>query len=59
MVDGVHGVLDHVVKLMVVEYRKELECATIPNLHVEGNHVAVLTLIMFNAMTFALQVRCM
>ena len=58
MVDGVHGKLDHVVKLVVVEYGKELECVTTPYVHVEGNNVKVLTLILFLAITFAVQVRC-
>ena len=54
MVDGVHGVLDHVVKLVVVEYGKELECATIPNLHVEEKNVKdQAVIIRLSAMTFA------
>ena len=45
MVDGVNGDLDHVVRLVVVEYRTILECVTIPNLHMEGKSVKVLALI--------------
>ena len=45
MVDGVNGDLDHVVRLVVVEYRTILECVTIPNLRMEGKSVKVLALI--------------
>ena len=57
MVDGVHGVLDHVVKLVVVENRNILDCVTIPNLHVEGKNVKDQALMMLIAMNFAVQVR--
>ena len=57
MVDGVHGVLDHVVRHVVVEHRSLLGCVTIQNLHVEGKNVKVLALILLIAITFAVQVR--
>ena len=57
MVDGVHGVLDHVVKLVVVENRNILDCVMIPNLHVEGKNVKDQALMMLVAMNFAVQVR--
>ena len=58
MVDGVNGKLDHVVRLVVEEYRTILECVTIPNLHVEGKSVKVLAVISSRTvMIFAVQVR--
>ena len=53
MVDGVNGKLDHVVRLVVEEYRTILECVTIPNLHVEGRSVKVLAAPTRHAMTCA------
>ena len=50
--------MDYVVKLVVMEYRKELECVTTPYVHVEGSNVKVLTMILFLAMMFVVQVRC-
>ena len=57
MVDGVHGVLDHVVRHVVVEHRSLLGCVTILHLHVEGKNAKALALILLSAMTFAVQVR--
>ena len=59
MVDGVNGDLDYVVNHVVVEYRTTLECATIPNLHVEGKTVKVQEVMQLkrSAMIFAVQVR--
>ena len=35
MVDGVHGYVDHVLRHVVEEYRRQLEHVTIPHLPVE------------------------
>ena len=58
-VDGVHGDLNHVVRHVVVDYRIIPEYVTIPNHHVEGKNVKVLTFIPTNrnVMIFAVQVR--
>ena len=59
MEDGVHGIVDHVVRHVVVEYIATLECVIIPNLHVEENNVTatVLLPLVVTVLTLAVQVR--
>ena len=59
MVDGVIGMLDHVVRVVVVEYGTSLGSVTIPFLHVVATHVKVKVILFTqeNVMTSAVQVR--
>ena len=45
MVDGVHGAMDHVVRVVVVEYNNVLECVVILPLCVEEMIVMVQVLL--------------
>ena len=57
MVDGVHGLKDHVVKLVGMEQNNLLDHVIIPLLHVEAYHVQAILLMKKNVINFVVAVR--
>ena len=57
MVDGVHGFMDHVVRVVVVEHDNLLEHVTILHLPVEGMNAQGQIVVKFHATPIAVVVR--